>query len=228
MARSNALTEQNVLLQKQQSRKILSKVQDDAASLAVLRDVDSIFSGFTGQTVTSSKRSLVFDFDSELFKSRIYQTWIRGSVKTSLLKQQGFSREEMARSREIDRALKQDLDAIRGRKEVTGLLFNAQKSSKVTFLEACERMGLVELPAAEAEASKEMIYRSLIRCAKSVAFNVRRSAFAPDNPAIGASLDLLDCYEVDMRDPLSYLGVEFANAFLAGLAAKPHQEQLEE
>ena len=45
---SNALTEQPVLLEKQQSRKILTKVQDDAASPAVLRDVDSIFSGFTG------------------------------------------------------------------------------------------------------------------------------------------------------------------------------------
>jgi len=38
----------------------------------------------------------------------------------------------------------------------------------------------------------------------------------------------LDRYVVSMGDPLSYPRAEFGNAFLATVAAKPNQEELEE
>lgn len=113
---SNTLAEQNSVLLKPQSRKVLKRMEDDAASIAVLRDVDSLFSGNLGTTIRSSKRSLIFDFDGELFRSRIYQTWIRGSVKNSLLKQQGSSLEEWLRSQAIDRRLTEEARESRGYK----------------------------------------------------------------------------------------------------------------
>ncbi|KAK0705906.1 hypothetical protein B0T26DRAFT_836721 [Lasiosphaeria miniovina] len=86
---SNTLAEQSALLQRPSPRKTFKKMEADAASIIVLRDVDSILSGYTATSINSSKRSLVFEFDQDLLTSRIYQKWIRGSVRGSLLKQQG-------------------------------------------------------------------------------------------------------------------------------------------
>lgn len=73
--------------------------------MMVLRDADSIKSKWTGTSITSSRRSLVFDFDRELLVSGIYQRWIRGSVKRSLRKQQEDSNRH---SRWIDLQLEQE------------------------------------------------------------------------------------------------------------------------
>jgi len=131
---SNTLAEQNSVLLKPQSRKVLKRMEDDAASIAVLRDVDSLFSGNLGTTIRSSKRSLIFDFDGELFRSRIYQTWIRGSVKNSLLKQQGSSLEEWLRSQAIDRRLQQEARESRGYKILVQSLYS-RPNCKTAFLQ---------------------------------------------------------------------------------------------
>ncbi|KAK4452219.1 hypothetical protein QBC34DRAFT_274095, partial [Podospora aff. communis PSN243] len=70
--RSATLVAQRSFIEKPAVRREINKVEKDTQSLLVHRDADSLRSFFTG-TVTSSKRSLVFDFDSELLPSRIYR-----------------------------------------------------------------------------------------------------------------------------------------------------------
>ena len=76
-------------------------MEDDTASLYVHRDNDSLFTQ-TATSINSSKRSLVFDFDKDLFISRIYERWIRGSVKKSLRDQQSDGSSSAASSRRVD------------------------------------------------------------------------------------------------------------------------------
>lgn len=76
-------------------------MEDDTASLYVHRDIDSLFTQ-TEASINSSKRSLVFDFDKDLFISRIYERWIRGSLKKSLRDQQSDGSSSAASSRRVD------------------------------------------------------------------------------------------------------------------------------
>ena len=57
---SNTLAERNAILRRGQSLSVFKSVGRDAASVAALRDVASIFSGGCGTSIRSSKRSLVF------------------------------------------------------------------------------------------------------------------------------------------------------------------------
>jgi len=57
--------------------------------LLVHRDVDSLQTYLPSKwSITSSNRSLVFDFDSEILPSRIYRKVLQGSVRDSLRRQQ--------------------------------------------------------------------------------------------------------------------------------------------
>ena len=75
-----ALTEQKALLEQRPVRKALLKMQSDSASLIVHRDGDS---RITSRTMASmvSRLSEMFDFDTELFSTTIYRTWMKGVVK---------------------------------------------------------------------------------------------------------------------------------------------------
>ncbi|KAK1831520.1 hypothetical protein QBC39DRAFT_258822 [Podospora conica] len=77
---TTALTEQKALLEQRPVRKALLKIQSDSASLIVHRDGDS---RITSRTVASmvSRLSEMFDFDTELFSTAIYRTWMKGVVK---------------------------------------------------------------------------------------------------------------------------------------------------
>jgi guanine nucleotide-binding protein G(i) subunit alpha len=77
------LLEQKALLEKLQTRKVFKKMEGGSASMIVHRDANSLPGCYTSAPINSSKRSLVFEFDRELFASRIYERWIRGSVKKS-------------------------------------------------------------------------------------------------------------------------------------------------
>jgi hypothetical protein len=117
---SSSLAAQHRLLEKSTTRKAFETASKDSASLMVLRDTDSIF---TSQTDTLSKISLMFDFDSELFASKVYSKTFRNSIKSSLRsRSQTWSslvrpllsearldaEESRLRSQEIDRLLVED------------------------------------------------------------------------------------------------------------------------
>ncbi|ORY71966.1 G-protein alpha subunit-domain-containing protein [Pseudomassariella vexata] len=85
---TTALSQQQVILGKPHARKVFEKMEDDAASLFVHLDTDSVAMSTAPTTIRSSKRSLKFDFDKELLVSKIYERWIRGSVKKCLRDEQ--------------------------------------------------------------------------------------------------------------------------------------------
>jgi hypothetical protein len=84
------LSQQQEFLEKPQARRIFNKMEDDTASMFVHLDADSLVTSplTTVPTIRSSKRSLKFDFDKHLLVSRIYEKWIRGSVKKALRDEQ--------------------------------------------------------------------------------------------------------------------------------------------
>jgi guanine nucleotide-binding protein G(i) subunit alpha len=102
------VSEQNGILHQSQTRKVFKKMESDTASLYVHRDIDSFVTSQRGTSISSSKRSIDFDFDPELFMSRIYKRWMKGSVKKSLYEQQSETTYSSRRSRAIDRVLEND------------------------------------------------------------------------------------------------------------------------
>ncbi|KAK5657153.1 hypothetical protein OQA88_3210 [Cercophora sp. LCS_1] len=91
---SASLLEQKSVVENSATRRKIKKVEEDARSLLVHRDTDSLRSFFTATwSLRSSKRSVLFDFDPEILPSRIYRRVLQGSIKESLRRQQGAFRE---------------------------------------------------------------------------------------------------------------------------------------
>ncbi|KAF5618005.1 GNA-3 g alpha subunit GNA-3 [Fusarium sp. NRRL 25303] len=76
---SNALEEQTRILQQPKIIQALEDMDRDTASLIVHRDSDSIV---TATSVSSSRWSVQFAFDRELFISKVYDKWIRRLATT--------------------------------------------------------------------------------------------------------------------------------------------------
>ncbi|CZR37507.1 GNA-3 g protein alpha subunit GNA-3 [Fusarium proliferatum ET1] len=76
---SNALEEQTRILQQPKIIQALEVMDRDTASLIVHRDSDSIV---TATSVSSSRWSVQFAFDRELFISKVYDKWIRRLATT--------------------------------------------------------------------------------------------------------------------------------------------------
>ncbi|KAH7222431.1 G-protein alpha subunit-domain-containing protein [Fusarium oxysporum] len=76
---SNALEEQNRILQQPKIIRALQDMDRDTASLIVHRDSDSII---TATSVSSSRWSVQFAFDRELFITKVYEKWIRKLATT--------------------------------------------------------------------------------------------------------------------------------------------------
>ncbi|KAH7090801.1 hypothetical protein FB567DRAFT_300162 [Paraphoma chrysanthemicola] len=77
----NTLSEQQQHLQRSKTRKVLDRAQADSISLCVQRDTASFA---TKMTDNLSKISRVFEFDSSVFSTRVYERAFRGSVKNAL------------------------------------------------------------------------------------------------------------------------------------------------
>jgi hypothetical protein len=86
---SKTISEQKILLEKSNTRKVLRRIENDTESLIVHRDTASLLSHCTDSL---SKISIVFPFDCELFISRAYDKVIRGSMKEALRRQQADAR----------------------------------------------------------------------------------------------------------------------------------------
>lgn len=69
------------MLEKTSTRKIFKRVKDDTSSLYVQRDSTSIYSRCTDNL---SKISKMFEFDRELFISKVYEKALRGSLKDTV------------------------------------------------------------------------------------------------------------------------------------------------
>ncbi|RYP40254.1 hypothetical protein DL767_001797 [Monosporascus sp. MG133] len=83
------MSEQKMLLEKPKTRKVFRKIEHDTESMIVHRDKSSILSRYTGNI---SKLSMVFDFDHELFISRVYDRVLRASLKGAVRREQAVDR----------------------------------------------------------------------------------------------------------------------------------------
>lgn len=82
---SRSISEQNRLLQSDESRHIFQQVEDDKSSLLWLRDKDSCRTAVHSLVSESSDLSdLDFDFDREVFNSRAYRTAARANMREAL------------------------------------------------------------------------------------------------------------------------------------------------
>ncbi|KAH7392970.1 hypothetical protein BKA66DRAFT_567695 [Pyrenochaeta sp. MPI-SDFR-AT-0127] len=79
------LSDQQRHLETHKSRKVLNRAKEDSVSLCVQRDNASFTSKLTDNL---SKISHVFDFDSHVFSTKVYERAFRGSVKNVLRQQQ--------------------------------------------------------------------------------------------------------------------------------------------
>ena len=80
---SKTTFEQKLLLENPLSRDVIDKVKDDSSSMVVLGDMDSDLTKQTRSTDNSSKLSRVFQFDTELIGSAVYQRAVRSMVRTT-------------------------------------------------------------------------------------------------------------------------------------------------
>lgn len=70
-----------MILEKTSTRRVIERIKDDASSLYVQRDSTSIYSRYTDNL---SKISKMFEFDRELFISKVYEKALRGSLKDTV------------------------------------------------------------------------------------------------------------------------------------------------
>jgi guanine nucleotide-binding protein G(i) subunit alpha len=114
-----------MMLEKTSTRRVIKRIKDDASSLYVQRDSMSIYSRCTDNL---SKISKMFEFDRELFVSKVYEKALRGSLKDTVenirQKQQRsdvrVSQEERDRDMIIQRDIKEH--AAKMKREVNVLL----------------------------------------------------------------------------------------------------------
>lgn len=149
---SKNTSEQRVLLEKSSSRKVLNKVKDDSSSLFVLRDTTSFYSRWTKYTDNSSKLSIIFSFDRELFVSKVYERAMRG-----------FAKESIRRCREVDMGLIESFSTSHMTKSNLG---KQQKRSETIDRELNEFRKMMEgeikvLLLGGADGAKETIMRQI-------------------------------------------------------------------
>ncbi|KAL8376621.1 hypothetical protein RB595_007636 [Gaeumannomyces hyphopodioides] len=203
------LSEQKEILEHPQTRKVFKKMQDDTASLYVHRDVDSLVTA-TATSISSSKRSIQFDFDAELFISRIYEKWIRGSVKKSLHHQQSetpylsrtkpqslvpkisaFTHDEAAEQKKHSQRIDKDLEEDKKRlsRECRILVLGDESGSELV-----EQMNLIHLKGCSEEElyrHRSTIIRSTYDSAKAVARAMRQYDITPDSDPVWEHVDFI-------------------------------------
>ncbi|KAI0818406.1 hypothetical protein GGR55DRAFT_74012 [Xylaria sp. FL0064] len=102
----NTLASQKSFLGTSNARNTLKQAKRDTASLYVLRDADSLLSrSFSRLTGVSSKLSMTFEFDNELFRTRVYDVAHRASIKGAIRRRE-HSLAESQNSRKTVRILK--------------------------------------------------------------------------------------------------------------------------
>ncbi|MCJ1434227.1 guanine nucleotide-binding protein subunit alpha [Xylographa pallens] len=79
-----SMSRERTLLQSLECRHIIQRLRDDTSSLLWLRDSESILSKRTVSTSNSKLLETVFDFDGEVFNSKVYQVALRSNMKQVL------------------------------------------------------------------------------------------------------------------------------------------------
>lgn len=131
---SKAISEQKIMLETTSTRKIFKRVKDDTSSLYVQRDSTSIYSRCTDNL---SKISKIFEFDRELFISKVYEKVLQGSLKDTVEnmrpeQEQPYvivTPEERNRNKLIERELKKHAKILE--RECKALLLGDQNCAQI-------------------------------------------------------------------------------------------------
>ena len=117
------------------TREVFGQVRDDSSSLRCLVDKDSLYSGRTVTTRTSSFISVRFGFDQELFKTRVYQEAVRSIIRWSVRDEKRFGNitEAPDMSRHIRESLKRERMISSNKIQV--LLIGSSSSGKTALVE---------------------------------------------------------------------------------------------
>jgi hypothetical protein len=207
---SKEVSDQESLLEKLQSRTVFKKMEDGTALMIVHRDADLIPSHWTGTSISSSKRSISFGFDWELFASKIYERWIRGSVKKSLRQQQGDigTRTERDRSQAIDRNIQNDLTRLRREFRVLALgsdsRHNIMNAFKVNYSGGYFRL--------ERFQHKSIILQNVVENAKALIDAMEQLDNVPETEADWKHHEFLAAYDFRTEVPDSGFDPKFVDA----------------
>ena len=106
---SRSISQQNQLLQRQESRRIVRRIEDDKSSLLWLRDNDSCGTVHSIVSESSDLLEVNFDFDPEVFNSRAYQTAVRAGMRQALAQKKG---KMVQRKNPLSDDIVRDIDTI--------------------------------------------------------------------------------------------------------------------
>ena len=172
-------------------RNAMKQVEKDSVSLMVHRDTTSLVSRSTNN---SSKLSMVFGFDRELFVSKVYGRVFRGSVKESLRRQQGISEvlEAKERNKAINRGLTQDMRRLQ--RECKILLLGTSDSRKSDVVKNMKLTQSNGYTREERALYKLTIYENVVDNAKALLEAMGANGVQLDNTANRQHCDLLRNY----------------------------------
>lgn len=205
-------SEQKTLLRDSKTRKVIGRVELDSASLFVHRDSSSFISRWSDNL---SKFSIRFDFDRELFVTKVYEKVFRGSVKDSLLRQHGLTRQEnnkvstkqqtpamsreeiqaKRRSQAIDRTLEED--SRRLRRECKVLLLGTAESGKGEIVKQMKIIHQNGYTRDELIGYRYTIHRNVIDCAKALVEAIKMLDIRPESDVNSSYYNFLLDYTVD-------------------------------
>ncbi|KAH8888107.1 guanine nucleotide binding protein, alpha subunit [Thozetella sp. PMI_491] len=167
-----------------------------------------MLTSYTATSISSPKRSIQFPFDADLFVSRIYQRWIRGSLKKSLHEQQhdtpypqpySWSWKEDAerrkRSEAIDRLLEDDSKRLR--REIRILLLGSE--SKAEIVKQMKMNHAKGYSEKELQSYRPTIFTYVCECAGVVASAIRQFGMAPKSDPIWGHTDYISTYVLDPK-----------------------------
>jgi guanine nucleotide-binding protein G(i) subunit alpha len=153
------------MLEKTSTRKIFKRVKDDTSSLYIQRDSTSIYSRCTDNL---SKISKMFEFDRELFISKVYEKALLGSLKSTVEKmrrEQIGTPEERNRSKLIGRELEKH--ARKPRRECKALLLGDRDCTQIFIksMRIADRDGFTDK---EREEYQEGVINNTIRLMEGI------------------------------------------------------------
>lgn len=174
-----------MMLEKTSTRRIIKRVKDDASSLYVQRDSTSIYSRCTDNL---SKISKMFEFDRELFVSKVYEKALRASLKDTVenirQKQQRsgvrVSRNERDRGMIIERDIEQH--AVKMRREARVLLLGERQCVQV-FIKNMKIRQTDGFTDDDRRMYKEVVMKYMMRVMEGMVLVQKNGDIDPDNTA---------------------------------------------
>ena len=213
------MEEQKRLLEQKPTRNTIETIEEDSASLIVLRDESSFFSRYSD---TLSRLSAVFDFDRELVATKVYDRANRGLLKKALRgafqptqdkdhdqATVSSSKLNQLSSKNIDLAIKEDAKNLK--RVVKIAVLGRPNSGRDTIMEqikAAEDRGYFEPGLA---SLRPTVNKHVVHCARLVVALIEELGIKPELQINTMHCSRIRDYVLD-SNPLTTLGADFQSA----------------